>query len=663
MNIIALSLFGAEKNSGSVNDSLIEQIKDLTNLDIQTLKFEIKITNRNGTKGIIARKLNGRSQDIERKEILEDGEDRLIDSERFRQKYKFIYDIPDKPLDRLAELTNDIKFQQNRWITKLNLLDTYLNENIKELLRRKENFDILALKTKELENNKELKTFQTNVSNLQNKIESEDKYYCFKTYLKLKLEYDQIKVESKEVNREKQMYSETIRRKRDEFSNSATELGNLRSEIVKLKKEISESLLNVNCDEIKSYQKWRSSINQTPTNTSTQIDKAFIQELETQIDSELNNYIDNNSINEEEFYLKLVSWIESNLRSNYQIPGTEMTFSNLLENLKERIRVSSNYVEKKKNLELLKGKVQSLSNKISDFLKLDETISKKYSDMTDAQKNVKLSNVNYDQKELVERKKLLKKQMDDLFMRVSNYGQYKAEEFQISLNTLLLRFPDLHELENIRSEDLDHMIKERERDILEIKKVIQKKEFEKTDLEKKIQQAESLTPHEYDNQMNELEKISNSVRILASSLTDWDSRIDKLKNKNLKTSNIKISSEDLNYFNKVSRYLAVRMKTLTHIDRKYDLSQVDLMNSRFIATDGTIIYFSVIGTGQRQLAYILNQLNYDGRTILAIFDEVAMMNLSTMKGIIDKMKELETEGKLLFGIMVSPSDNLEVKSW
>lgn len=662
MNIIALSLFGAETNSGSVNDSLVEQILNLTNLDIQTLKFEIRITSKSGTKGIVAKKINSKSRDIERKEIVE-GEEKLIDSERFNQKYRLIYDIPDKPLDRLAELTNDIKFQQNRWVAKLTPLSTYLNDNIKELIRRKENFDIPALKKRKQEIDLGLTTLDANRTNLIKKLETEDKYYCFKTYLQLKQEFEQIKFESKEVNEEKQKQSEIIKNKQEEFAISANELRTLQLNLIDLRNEISDILLNINLDNVEGYQKWREGIRRTPTTTSVKMEQNFIENLKLELDKELKSYLDSNTINEAEFYSKLVSWIEGNLRSNYQIPGTDLTFKNLLDNLKARIRTSSAYVQKKKTLESLNNKTLTIAERMMDFLNLEETISKKYSDMTNAQKTVKLSDVNENKKILDEKKKLLRKQMDELVMRVSKYGQYKGDEFQVALNSLILRFPELHDLESVRTEELKYGISEIGRNISEIGTEIQRKEFEKKELEKKIQQAESLKPHEYENQRVVLEKIRNSIGHLVNTLTYWDILIDRLKNKNVKPSINKVNPEDLDYFNKVSRYLALRMKTLIHIDTKYNLSEVDLVNSRFVSTDGTIIHFSVMGTGQRQLAYILNRLNYDGRTILAIFDEVAMMSLTTMKEIIDKMKELESEGKLLFGILVSPSDNLEVKSW
>jgi hypothetical protein len=139
--------------------------------------------------------------------------------------------------------------------------------------------------------------------------------------------------------------------------------------------------------------------------------------------------------------------------------------------------------------------------------------------------------------------------------------------------------------------------------------------------------------------------------------------MDNYFNKDITDVDLSPQSDKSVYFIKVSKYLALRMKTLIHIDRKYDLSEVDIINSRFKSTDGTIIHFSVMGTGQRQLAYLLNTLNFDGRKIFAIFDEVSTMDKTTMNEVIKKMKELETDKKLLMGIMVFPSEDTKVINW
>ena len=124
---------------------------------------------------------------------------------------------------------------------------------------------------------------------------------------------------------------------------------------------------------------------------------------------------------------------------------------------------------------------------------------------------------------------------------------------------------------------------------------------------------------------------------------------------------MKPDPESSDYFNRVSKYLADRMKTVDHIDKKYELREVDLINSKFVAKDGTVIQFQVMGTGQKQLTHILNKLSYDGRVIIAMFDEVAMMSPSTMRDIVNKMRGLMDDGgKLLAGLLVSPSDKVNI---
>ena len=127
MNLIALSLFGAEPNVKSVNEALREQILALTNFEIQKVTFWIRLTDKSGKNGFIIKKENFDTKDIIRKEI-ENGVEKLIDSDRFHKKYELIYDIPDNPLERLKDLTNSVKLQQTKWNAQLARLREFVNQ-------------------------------------------------------------------------------------------------------------------------------------------------------------------------------------------------------------------------------------------------------------------------------------------------------------------------------------------------------------------------------------------------------------------------------------------------------------------------------------------------------------------------------------------------------
>ena len=70
-----------------------------------------------------------------------------------------------------------------------------------------------------------------------------------------------------------------------------------------------------------------------------------------------------------------------------------------------------------------------------------------------------------------------------------------------------------------------------------------------------------------------------------------------------------------------------------------------------------------MGTGQGQSAYLLGLLNTnDNRKIIALFDEVAMMDSVSLEPIYEKFKDLYDADRLLVGIVVQKADEIKITS-
>jgi len=71
-----------------------------------------------------------------------------------------------------------------------------------------------------------------------------------------------------------------------------------------------------------------------------------------------------------------------------------------------------------------------------------------------------------------------------------------------------------------------------------------------------------------------------------------------------------------------------------------------------------------MGTGQSQSAYILSLLNVkdDPRKIIALFDEIAMMDDNSLRPVYSKMRELYKAKKLLLGILVQKGNEIKVEA-
>ena len=69
-----------------------------------------------------------------------------------------------------------------------------------------------------------------------------------------------------------------------------------------------------------------------------------------------------------------------------------------------------------------------------------------------------------------------------------------------------------------------------------------------------------------------------------------------------------------------------------------------------------------MGTGQSQSAYLTGLLNTkdDRRKIIALFDEVAMMDSVSLESIYKKFRELYESDRLIAGIVVQKSDSVRI---
>ena len=122
------------------------------------------------------------------------------------------------------------------------------------------------------------------------------------------------------------------------------------------------------------------------------------------------------------------------------------------------------------------------------------------------------------------------------------------------------------------------------------------------------------------------------------------------------------SEEKSKYLAQVSTYLGRRIGYIRYIDNEYTVTSIDMVKEIIITEEGKKIRFVDMGTGQSQSAYLMGKLNTsDDKKIIALFDEVAMMDEKSLKPIFDRLKELYKSDKLLLGIVVQMGQEMNVK--
>jgi len=160
-----------------------------------------------------------------------------------------------------------------------------------------------------------------------------------------------------------------------------------------------------------------------------------------------------------------------------------------------------------------------------------------------------------------------------------------------------------------------------------------------------------------------LEKTLAEVQHLESKIHSFGQYIDKLDNEKNTLKYDLCSADQKKYYKKLFEYLGKRVHNIRHIDREYAVSEINLISNCILTKEGKEIKIEDMGTGQSQSAFLAGLLNTDdNRKIIALFDEVAMMDEQSLTPVYDKLKNLYKNGKLLLGVIVQKSDKLKVEA-
>ncbi|MFX0141079.1 MAG: AAA family ATPase, partial [Candidatus Hodarchaeota archaeon] len=131
LNLIALGFYG-QKNK-NIKDSLKAKMDSLLSSNHQKLKFEIIISNKNNTLTLKSKKMNFDDDEILVEEKLNNGKYQPLSYDLFEKRYRLIYDIPERPTERLYDLLNELEYEQNRVGEKIKRFNIYIYEIIKKI--------------------------------------------------------------------------------------------------------------------------------------------------------------------------------------------------------------------------------------------------------------------------------------------------------------------------------------------------------------------------------------------------------------------------------------------------------------------------------------------------------------------------------------------------
>lgn len=131
LNILALSMYGLENEK--INSALRNKMKALMDSQYQQLIFEVNIANENENIRIISKKKKPEMPEIFLFESRNGKKEKPLSYENFKNKYNLIYDIPDRPTEKLNQLTEEIREEQQRYGNRIGNLNLHINTIINQI--------------------------------------------------------------------------------------------------------------------------------------------------------------------------------------------------------------------------------------------------------------------------------------------------------------------------------------------------------------------------------------------------------------------------------------------------------------------------------------------------------------------------------------------------
>lgn len=661
LNLIALAFYGNKLGKDEINQSLKNRIENLINSDHQKLKFNIVVEN-----DLMGIKLTSTKESLNTKDIKVRKKDKdenfLISADRFQQEFKLIYDIPNNPLERLPNLLIKIRNDQRNVKYKLSCLRDLLREIISEIQDAKDPGIIKKLKENIEEKEKLLKMRRNGLKNLTKSNKLLKKYYFSRftfTYKNKKKKYQSrinlIKKEERKFEREQSRAFKASRAQLEQLETNISQAESLFDAI----KEILPKLIN-NSDKNR-YKMWADSdirdeiIHPSLYDSLREQSKYFKVHLK-----EILLYEKHSSSQELEMKKlidSLIGILNSFKSDELKVPVVDLPVNEFINTLKEDLEEYNSVTVKIQNIGYCKELLSKFIQSMNDAIEHRKTIESIKEDMTSddfdklaieselSELNSKIEQTSYEILEL--EKSALKNDFEP--GNLPNLYEDLRED------------PMLDSYELYNKGQLEELIDDKVSKENKFRKDCRRLETLIKDKNEQVKRLEKKEPHKFQEHFLSINSILKHTLNLEKMFLQFDQFADKIISKKLDTTDA--SKEEELYLERVGFYLANKVDSIRHIDSLYKIRNIDVLLEIIETVDGKKIRFSDLGTGQGQATYLDTLLSMSGnKKIIALFDEVAMMDESSLGPIKDKLKDLYKKRKLLMAIIVQKGEYVEVES-
>lgn len=653
MDLVALSLYGSD--SPEVISKLKEKIDYLKTSENSEFDFHLEAAN----KDLILRAhtiksgfLDGNGEWENRIEESRNGGDfQELTKESFRKKYRVIYDMPDRPMERVQEL---VRGAERIIRTTIDTTDSFRYSLINEtkLAENSRNEELIFLLRNEIETLKDsISTYSDDVDQIQKMSKKINLLYYSSELTRLCNEKAELDRKIGNLNNENaKKHKAAVKESKDYETKLRYIKAKLRSVVENYRiacnqldrlEKISEeaitnykqfgnitvdSILNTGCSQLYDFRK-------VSKDMITRLQKVY-EDDEVAILSEKKKLLG-----------ELVTALEPYLSDEIEVLDSPINsvYSKLVEELKEIKDRVGQYDLATETIERITVSSESAKEADSKYEELgDRPVIEEGSESGLA------TNLNA-------RKDAIQSKITDLSTDSAIYG--------VTLNNYEQIYEDcqsdilLHDYLSMNIDEVNSKAKELDTNIETKKQKIEDANKRISNIQRQLEDAESKEPHPLSEYKIELNILNSTIQDMLIDLHEKDEMLVQLS----REETVVETDRNSNFLEQVWVYLGKRLGTVQHIGELYTIEKIN-MNSRIIITDkGSRIPFKDMGTGESQLAYLTGLLNSDDdRITIALFDEIDHMDPIIISKIQSKLKDLYDCGKLLIGVMAAPAIGTEV---
>lgn len=667
LHIIALGLYGLKNEN--IHESLNAKMEALMHSNYQNLVFNFVIENAKNNIKIISKKEYRDSDEIKVYEINKNGKEIPLCFETFRNKYKLIYDIPNNPIGRLNDLISELDIRQSTLGNQVMQLNSGIRNVIQDIKNSKDP--------------KKIKEFENKKNKLSNVIGEDVKLYeildkelsLFKryTYFKYFIEYRDKKFKAdnelkklekqrkgniKEVKMQKKEKEEIFKKGCGHINEI---IGNLNDLAHFIKKNIGRE--GKHLYRICNLEK----LNIKTTMLDEDRNEVIIGTLEYYEDlfkNEKSNLSSSDKYLEADMYKQIIEILNDYINLDVVIPGVGKNISDFVKILKKEYKKYEGLGIEKENIEKIMDLIDDTKSRreyfINNFSKRMKEYLKESADteaykLTEEELNiVNLNKLRNDINFYEEKINLY----HDKIIRINEKCEYTSVKNRLNKlkdNQMIQDYLDWEE------EQLEKKINDLKEELKEKNQEIGYNRARLNNYNRDLKLLDSKEEHKYiadHDFLNDLFEVTRKLSgVILNDFTDYLEIIRK-KKKNIENELYQ------KYVKQVSKYLAKKVGTIKYIDgSNLSVESINLVNGEIRVKDGRVIRLNDLGVGHSQAAYLKGVLNSsDNKKIIALIDETAMMDNETLETIIDKMRDLYKEGKLLLGLIVRQDEFEKVES-